>query len=255
MIVKLHLCGPEGEALRQQLANALNTLKQDNRYVVNAMLNSGMEVPDTVIEAGLNYVPSRHEQSGGRPVQAFYGMKDMFESGEFSCGDGAAFEAAVMEEKYAIPTEVLCVATGDADYHGLFVTPNGVIDPTENWLRHWEGELGMPAGTAKQLPSPLKKPSGPQPELGASCRIVDGRVQCDVDGDAACCVDVERSVWRCSDPSLDGKPVQIAEVFQGKTTKQRWARTTEGVFVPVCAPSRAANSRNKSTTKGQRRWL
>lgn len=242
------MCGPEGEALRQQLANTLNALKQDNRYVVNAMLNSGMEVPDSCIEAGLNYVPSRHESNDqGQPVQAFYGMKAMMESGEFSCGDGAALEAAVMEEKYGIPTEVLCVATSDADYHGVFVTPEGVVDPVENWLRHFEAEMaGTPETVTKQL---LPKPRQQDVEaLGANCHIVDGRVQCEVEEANSCVVDPETGLWRCPNPALDGQPCRIAKVYSGDKTNQRWAHTEDGLVVPVAANVRP--KRRKQLWKG-----
>lgn len=237
MIVTLHMCGPEGEALRQQFANALNVLKRDNRYVINAMLNSGMEVPDTVIEAGLDYVPSRHEWTAdGQPIQVLYGMKAMFESGQFSCADAAAFEAAVQEEKYRVPTECIAVPTSSAeDMHGLFVTPQAVVDPTENWLRYWEGNLGLETAPVKTLKSPKrKKLRGKAAKLGANCQIVDGRVSCEVEENSMCCVDVDKGVWRCSDRALNGRPVKIVEVFEGQKTNQRWARTADGVFVPVC---------------------
>jgi hypothetical protein len=228
MIVTLHLCGPEGEALRQQLANALNTVKRDNRYVINAMLNSGIDVPDTVLD--LNYVPSRHSWLRGQPTQEIFGMRAMFDSGEFSCGDAAAYEAAVQEEKYGIPTEVLCVpTTSDADYHGIYVTPDDVVDPTENWLRYWEQSLGLPS--EDPLPIHTSRRSAPVENLGASCEIVGGKVQCSV-ADAPCCVDAEAGVWRCPDPDLNGRPVKLAKIFEGKN--QRWARTVDGVFVPLC---------------------
>jgi hypothetical protein len=240
MIVELHMCCPEGEALRQQLANALNALKQDNRYVVNAMLNSGMEVPDTVIEAGLNYVPSRHNQKNGQPVQVFYGMKAMMDSGEFSCGGGAAMEAAVLEEKYGIPTEVLCVATADDDYHSIFVTPEGPVDPVENWLRYWEGQAGLGGGHVIQ--SPPRKRNEAQP-LGAHCRVVEGRVQCEVEGANSCVVDPDTGLWHCPDPALHGKPVDLVQVFQGERTNQRWGQTKDGLVVPVAANSRPPRKR------------
>lgn len=245
MIVTLHMCGPEGEALRQQLANTLNTLKRDNRYVINAMLNSGMDVPDTVIEADLNYVPSRHEWDPHtrQPTQVFYGMKAMMDSGEFSCADAAAFEAAVQEEKYGVPTEVICVPTSSVDnLHGIYVTPQAVVDPTENWLRYWETMLGLGGHPPDSMPKPqqqkLLSSIQTAQKLGASCKVVDGRVNCDVEDDAACCVDLDRKVWRCPDPELNGKPVQIAEVFQGEKGHV-WARTEEGVFVPVCRSPQA----------------
>lgn len=228
MIITLHLCGPEGEALRQQLTNMLNALKRDNRYVINAMINSGMEVPDTVIDAGLEYVPSQHRQLDyGEPIQDFYGMKAMFDSGTFSCGDAAAYEAAVLEEKYGIPTEVLCVALSDEDYHSLLVTPYDVVDPTENWITF---------KNSHQLPKPpqsrSKKKSNP---LDANCRVVDGKVACDVKTDRGCCVDARKKVWRCKNPHLNGKPVRIKSIFRGKRTNQRWARTYDGMLVPVCS--------------------
>jgi hypothetical protein len=161
----------------------------------------------------------------------------MFDSGEFSCGDAAAYEAAVQEEKYQVPTEVICVpTTSDSDYHGVYVTPNEVVDPTENWLRYWEGSLGLEAESYKKSQS-TRRSSGKVEELGASCKIENGRVHCSVE-DAACCVDLEAKVWRCPDPELNGKPVRIKKVF--KSRNQKWAQTDDGIFVPVCQGGRWA---------------
>ncbi len=234
MIVTLYMCGPKGEVMRRQLAGALNQLKQDNRYVINAMLRDGIEVPDNVIEAELNYVPSQHETDPetGEPRQAFYGMKHMFDTGEFSCGGAAAYEASVLEEKYGIPTEVLCVAVGDSDYHSIYVTPDGPIDPVERWLAYWEAMLTL---TPNEIPQIDKPKHRKKQALGASCQIVDGKVVCDaLEEDSWCCVDLKKKRWRCSDPDINGKKVQIEEVFKGQNTNQRWARTKDGVFVPVC---------------------
>jgi len=231
MKVVMHMCGPSGEASRQQQAGLLNRLKRDNQYVINAMLNSGMEVPDTVIDANLVYVPSRHEYDPvtGEPVQHYYGMRAMFERGEFSCGDGAAYEAAVQEEKYGVPTEVLSVRFVEGDMHGVYVTPSEVVDPVENYLNYWEKVLtGSIVPTTKTTRHRAKVR-----KLGATCQIVDGQVVCDVEGDDACCVDLRRGVWRCGDPHLNGKPVEIKEVFDG------WAQTKDGIFVPVCVPKKA----------------
>lgn len=243
MIFTFYMCGPQGEALRQQMTNALNMLKRDNRYVINAMLNSGVHVPDTVIEADLNYVPSRHEwTTSGEPRQTLYGMKAMFDSGEFSCGDAAAYEAAVQEEKYGIPTECIGVPTyNDDDYHGIYVTPYDVVDPTENWLRYWETSLGIRSDDAslRYLQQQKKLPKNKAESLGASCQIVDGRVSCEVESSTSCCVDLDAGVWRCPDPELNGRSVKISEVFRGQKSNQRWARTADGVFVPVCQGGKA----------------
>jgi hypothetical protein len=231
MIATLHLCGPEGEALRQQLSHMLNMLKEDNRYVINAMLHSGLEVPDSVVEAQLDYVPSRHEKApNGEPVQVYYGMRAMFDSGTFSCAEAAGFEAAVMEEKYGVPTECVAVAFDNGDHHAIFVTPDGEVDPTENYLRFWEGQLGL----APVLTSPEpRRTLATQTSLGAVCRIIDGRVDCDVE-DRGSCVDAKRRTWRSSDKKLHGTRAEVEEIFQGQDTRKRWARMKSGVFVPVC---------------------
>jgi len=230
MIATLHLCAPEGEVLRQQLSNMLNMLKEDNRYVINAMLHSGLEVPDTVIEAGLEYVPSRHEKAeNGEPMQVYFGMRAMFESGTFSCAEAVGFEAAVLEEKYGVPTEGVSVAFDGGDHHAIFVTPDGEVDPTENYLRYWESQVGL-----GEAPVPrISRPVASRTSLGAICRIVDGRVDCDVE-DKGSCVDIDRGTWRSSDTSLNGSPAQIEEVFHGQDSRKRWAKLHSGVFVPVC---------------------
>lgn len=224
MIVTLHLCAPQGEVLRQQLSNILNQLKEDNRYVINAMLRSGLKVPDTVIEAGLDYVPSRHQKNvQGEPIQVYYGMKSMFDSRTFSCAEAAAFESAVLEEKYGEPTECVSVALGRGDHHAIFVTQDGEVDPTENYLRYWEQKTGL--GNA-----PLRIPrrsKNPRTRLGAVCEIIDGRVACDVAGSGSC-VDAKRGVWKSKDRKLNGKRANIVDTGKG------WARTKTGVFVPTC---------------------
>lgn len=133
MRVTLNLCGPPGEATRRELGRLLNVLKEDNRLVINAMLNAGYMVPDTVTELGLTYTPPTPDEAT-TPSQQFYCMADMIENGWFSCGDAAAYEAAVQEEKYGVQTEVLVVPQGSFEYHAIYVGPNGPVDPTENWL-------------------------------------------------------------------------------------------------------------------------
>lgn len=249
----MYMCSPEGEALRQQWVDALNMLKRDNQYVIAAMLADGQEVPDTVVDAGLEYVPSRHEVVDGDPVQALYGMKAMFDSGEFSCGDAAAYEAAVAEEKYGVPAECSSTPMNDeGDFHGIFITPLETVDPTENWMQHWEYMTGA-REDAPTLPRHLT--GAPVPRMrrsGARCSIRDGRVVCDVDDSRATCVDVDRGVWRSADRQLNGQPVKVVEVFEGRRTGQRWAKTDKGVFVPVCK-STGRRARRGNNTRARRR--
>lgn len=140
MRVTLNLCGPPGEATRRELAELLNVLKEDNRLVINAMLNAGHDIPDTVWELGLRYSPPTPEEAN-TPNQQFYCLADMVENGWFSCGDAAAFEAAVLEEKYGFVTEVLVVPQGAYEYHAVYAwgspltDEGGVLDPTEHWLQ------------------------------------------------------------------------------------------------------------------------
>lgn len=226
MIIEMHMCGPGGDFRRQQLTRLLNELKRDNQYVINAMLNAGQHVPDTVIELGLDYEPATGLDKESRR-QPFYGMRDMIEEGTFRCGDGSAYEAAVMEEKYGIPSMVIVVPQGDSDYHGLFVTPDGPIDVVENWLRYWEARIA-------QRSAPIPKVEAPQVEVNAVCRIDGGRVECDaVEDTSSCCVD-RHGNWRCpGDHPLHGRDADVRTYR--RRGGQRWALVgSKHTPVPVC---------------------
>jgi hypothetical protein len=148
MQIVLHLCGPAGEASRREIAHFLTGLKADNRWVIRALMEGGDAVPETmwdvhnVSPGGCVYRPPDEHESM-TPEQHFYCIADMIERGEFSCGDAAAYEAAVVEEVYGVPAEILVVAQGSSEYHALFVTEEGPIDPTENWIREWSLESGI----------------------------------------------------------------------------------------------------------------
>lgn len=133
MIVTLNLHSPPGEATRRLVTRALNVLKEDNRYVVNAMINSGMDLPTNMWDMGLVYNPPDADEAN-TPKQEFWGIGDMMARKEFSCGDAAACEAAIIEEVFDIPTEIITVAQGAYEYHALYVTPLGPVDPSEEWV-------------------------------------------------------------------------------------------------------------------------
>lgn len=133
MIVTLNLHSPPGEATRRLITRSLNVLKEDNRYVINAMRNSGMDIPWNLWDMGLVYNPPDADEAN-TPQQAFWGISDMMARGEFSCGDAAACEAAIVEELFDIPTEVITVPQGAYEYHALYVTPTGPVDPSEDWI-------------------------------------------------------------------------------------------------------------------------
>lgn len=133
MIVTLNLHSPPGEATRRLITRALNVIKEDNRYVINAMLNGGMELPTNMWDMGLVYNPPTAEEAN-TPEQQFWGISDMMARQEFSCGDAAACESALMEELFDIPTEILAVPQGAYEYHAIYLTPEGPIDPSEDWI-------------------------------------------------------------------------------------------------------------------------
>jgi hypothetical protein len=235
MIVELHLCGPGGDVRRQQLARLLNELKQDNCCVINAMLNAGESVPDTVIELGLDYDPAQGvaKQSERQP---FYGMRKMVELGTFRCGDASAYEAAVLETKYGIPTMVLVVPQGKIEFHGIFVTSTEVVDPTENWLRHWEARMHP------QSVNPWKSPAaGLRPvEQLPMCSIENGQVECTgMDDHTGCCV-TRSGRWRCpQDHPLHGVDAEV----KARRTRggKHWALVgPDRIPVPVCPSVRSS---------------
>jgi hypothetical protein len=228
VIVEIHLCGPDGDVRRQQLARLLNELKQDNCYVINAMLNDGLEVADTVIDLDLDYDPAQGEaKSNDR--QPFYGLRKMVELGTFRCGDAAAYEAAVMETKYGIPSQVHVVPQGRSDFHGIYLTPDGPVDPTANWLRH---QLSR---NHRQSINPRRPTDGLRPvEQFPMCSITDGIVECTVVEDPTGCCVSPSGRWNCpADHPLHG---QDADVRARKSRDGRhWALVgPEKTTVPVC---------------------
>lgn len=142
MIIKSHFCAPPGEARRRIITQLLNIHKDDNRTIIQALLAKKVEVADTVWELGLKYVPPMGAEAESE-IQPFYSIVDMLERGEFSCGDAAAYEAAVQEEKYSVPAFCMCVAQGSNDYHAIYVTAAGPTDPTEDWLRAYAMKHGL----------------------------------------------------------------------------------------------------------------
>lgn len=215
MIVTVHMCMPEGDAMRQRFSDLMELLKQDNRAVIAAMMAEGTDVPDTMAELGLQYSPENHRSDAeGRPVMELYGIRDMVDRGTFSCGDATGWESAVLEEKYGIPTLCVAVAQGDNDMHGVFVTAEDVVDPTANFL----------SGHRWTVP-----PLAPTVE-GSACMIEDGRVIC-IEDDV--CSVAEDGTWHCPPmPGLSGRRIAIGPVRRSPNG-QAWARTRNGAVVPV----------------------
>ncbi len=213
----MHLCMPSGDASRDGYARALEWTQADNRRVIRALLADGDHVPDTVRQWDLRYVPERRRQDqGGRPLMDVYGIGDMVVRGSFSCGDAAAYEAAVLEEKYGIPALAIPAPQGDNYFHAVVVTEDGVFDPTADFL---SGRERNPRHPSKRRVAAEKCWTGE-----------DGRVACEVP--AACFVD-ERGRWDCPRlPDVHGKREQIGPV-QRSPRGQRWARAKHGAVVPV----------------------
>ena len=136
MIIELHLCGPTGDGQRQELDHALALVQLDNQFVIEAMLRAGQNIPDLVDDMGLLYrPPTRREALTER--ERFYGMRKMMDTGEFSCHDAAAYEAAVLTVKYSLPAQAFNQPLGRGGlWHGVYRTPNhGVVDPVARHLQ------------------------------------------------------------------------------------------------------------------------
>jgi hypothetical protein len=215
MIVTLHMSMPEGDAMRQRFGDLMEAMKRDNRCVISAMLSNGLDVPDTVGEIGLEYIPETHRlDERGQPILEIFGYRDMVSRGTFSCGDASAYEAAVLEEKYGVPTLCIAVAQGDDDMHAIFVTSDNAVDPTANFL------------SGRRSPIPAV----PNPVPGTYCTIEDGRVVC-IEEDM--CGVGEDGVWYCpAVPGLSGRRAAIQSVRR-TGNGQAWARTADGAVVPV----------------------
>jgi hypothetical protein len=217
MRITLHLCMPAGDASRDIYQRAMEIAQIDNRRVIRAMLNAGEDVPDTVGELELRYVPEvPHFDATGRPLMDVYCLADMVERGHFSCGDAASFESAILEEKYGVPALPVPAPQSDNDFHAVIVTERGIIDPTANFL----------ASRRYRIPNPRRRRVQPQ-----RCEIgEDGRVVCDVP--QTCYVDT-RGRWHCPDvPGVSGRR-EVLESIHRSPKGQAWARTKDGAIVPI----------------------
>lgn len=201
--------------MRQRFGELMEVVKRDNRAVIAAMIAEGQDVPETMGELGLTYVPEQHRQDDrGEPVMHVYGMRDMVARRTFSCGDAAAYEAAIVEEKYGVPTLCVAVAQGDNDFHAVFVTIDDAVDPTANFL------------AGKRVPIPMAD----DPLPASACRIEDGRVVCVEE--EVCSVD-DRGTWHCDPvPGLSGRRTNLRKI-QRTRNGSAWGQTKEGAVVPV----------------------
>lgn len=129
MILTMHLCGPKGDGERQLHDRALAMLQLDNRFVIEAMLRSGQQVPDLVDDLGIEYRDLTRTNARGEH-HAYNGFRKMLDQGWFSCGDAAAYEAAVLSVKYGVPAHAYAEpGRGPGMFHAVYRTPTGVIDP------------------------------------------------------------------------------------------------------------------------------
>lgn len=214
MRVIMDLCVPEGQAMRQQFSSLMNELKRDNRRVVAAMLREGMDVPDTVADLGIQYVPARQQldPQTGEPLMHFRGLRAMLDDGVFSCADAAGYEASVLEEKYQILAHCDAVPQGGDDNHAIILTAKRTIDPVANFL----------SGRR----DPIYASLNPMPQ---ACVIEDGRVVCFEE--PACYVD-DGGKWLCpAVPGVSGRREKIVKIFGHG--KDRWAKIQSGAVVPV----------------------
>ncbi len=136
IILELHLCGPKGDGLREELDRALALVQLDNEFVIQAMLRAGRPVPDLIEDTGLPYrPPNRREAETNR--QPLHGLRAMLENGWWSCGDAGPWEAAVLSVKYNTPTRAFSLPVSDDGLsHAAYRTgPNGVVvDPVARYL-------------------------------------------------------------------------------------------------------------------------
>ena len=135
MILELHLCGPKGDGQRQLLDRALAMAQLDNQFVIEAMLRSGREVPELVDDMDLHYRPPSAAESRTERERV-YAMRKMLETGEFSCHDAGAYEAAVLTTKYGIPAQAYVQPLPRSGlWHGVYRSQqHGVVDPVARFL-------------------------------------------------------------------------------------------------------------------------
>jgi len=169
VIIVSHLHGPPGECTRRLVTSTLEQIRMDNVWVLQAMKAAGQQLPDNLWDLGVVYDPPHphrpvvnargqvvgHVDEVHTPQQDFYGVSDVLERGRFSCGDGAPLEAALLTVLHGTPTKCECVAQGGIEYHAIYYTPEGPIDPSERWKRRWQQTYGRPY-VPEQQPLPVQ---------------------------------------------------------------------------------------------------
>lgn len=230
MIVTAHLCMPPGEPMRQSWTRLANLVREDNRYVIASMLADGRPIPDRIEDWGLRYVPEVHRRlPNGEPALDAYGIRALQARGTYSCLDACALEASIINEKYGSWAYCQSVAQGDDDYHGVYITRWGAMDPVARVL----GNGGGPIVDLHNAPAELNP---------TSCQIVNGHVLCEPQPDV-CAVD-ESGRWYCPViPELDGTREPIGPVRTNRYGS-RWATSRFGAAVPVM-PVRPSLRRNR----------
>ena len=220
MRVTLHLCMPAGETMRQQWTRMANAVREDNRYVIASKLAAGEPVPDRIEDWGVVYGPERHRRgTNGDPELDMYGLRGILTRGRYSCADACALESAVLNEKYGVWAHCLSVAQGDDDYHGIYVSPWGAMDPVARVLGLGTGGPAVDYSLFDAEVEPT------------SCQIVDGHVVCAPPEDE-CSMD-ERGLWHCPIvPGLHGRREKIGPIAANRHGA-RWSRTAHGAAVPV----------------------
>lgn len=169
MIITSHLHGPPGEATRRLVTLTLEKHRMDNLWVLQAMIRAGHQLPDNLWDLGVVYDPPHPKRpvvnDRGQvvgyvdevhtPQQEFFSYGDVIERRRFSCGDGAPLEAALVTALTGTPTKCECVAQGGIEYHAIYYTPDGPVDPSERWKQRYQRTYGRPY-IPEQQPIPVR---------------------------------------------------------------------------------------------------
>jgi hypothetical protein len=142
MDLHLHLCGPKGDGQRLLLDRALALVQADNEFLFQAMLRSGMAIPEKVEDLGIPYRDDTLiDPNGGS--QHYFGYRQLLEHGSWSCGDAAALEAAALVVKYGLPATAFSDPRGDGIFHALYRTSAGIVDPVARYHAAHRGGMAV----------------------------------------------------------------------------------------------------------------
>lgn len=153
MIFALTIQGVEGDYIAYIMEAAVETVLRDNMSIIETERLRDAKIPLGTGELGVYRPWPLETPEGQEPKIELRNAYRIMQDGVWACGDGAAYEGAVLRQVFGIEAVPRVVHGGHPnEYHAVLELPGGQIyDPTKNFA---QGNVQMPDWVMQY---PLKK--------------------------------------------------------------------------------------------------